>query len=90
VVTWNGVPVSQASSAERFRIGLAVCEARNPKLRAVLFRHGSLLDQETVAALKDWVAERDFQVFIEQVDCDSEAGAVVIEGGRVRETVERN
>ena len=84
-VLWNGLPLSQASAAEKLRVGMAVGMARNPTLRIVRIEHGSLLDRESMAALEHMAAEKDFQVWIERVaDQDSGVG-IYIEDGRLAE-----
>jgi hypothetical protein len=81
VVTLNGLPFSQASSSEQLRAGVAIGMAQNPRLRVMLVREGSLLDE---AALKDLEAianQHDAQVFIERVADHASPAAVVIEDG---------
>lgn len=82
-VTYQGVPFSQASSAEQIRVSLAMAMAANPKLRVIRILDGSLLDDEAMAAIREQVAERDFQLWIERVG-DADEGAVIIEDGEVR------
>lgn len=82
-VTYAGVPFSQASSAEQIRVSLAMAMAANPKLRVIRILDGSLLDDDAMAAIREQVAERDFQLWIERVG-DADEGAVVIEDGEVR------
>lgn len=81
-VTYRGVPLSQASSAEQIRVSLAVGMALNPRLRVLMIKDGSLLDDESMAAIKQQVSEHDFQLWIERVG-DSDEGAVIIEDGQV-------
>lgn len=83
-VTYNGVPFSQASSAEQVRVSAAIGMALNPDLRVMMVRDGSLLDSDALAALRAQVADADFQLFVERVG-DSDEGAIVIEDGRVRQ-----
>ncbi|WME22111.2 AAA family ATPase [Brachybacterium sp. GU-2] len=82
-VTYAGVPFSQASSAEQIRVSLAMAMAANPKLRVIRILDGSLLDDDAMVAIREQVAERDFQLWIERVG-DADEGAVVIEDGEVR------
>lgn len=83
-VTFNGVPFAQASSAEQVRVSAAMGMALNPDLRVMMIRDGSLLDANTLAALREQVAANDFQVFIERVG-EGDEGAIVIEDGRVKQ-----
>lgn len=81
-VTYQGVPLSQASSAEQIRVSLAMGMALNPKLKVLMIKDGSLLDADSMAAIRDQVAAHGFQVWIERVG-DADQGAVVIEDGQI-------
>ena len=81
-VTFQGVPFSQASSAEQIRVSLAMAMALNPKLRVLRIKDGSLLDEDTLAAIREQVKEQDFQLWIEVVNPD-DTSAVIIEDGQV-------
>lgn len=81
-VTYQGVPFSQASSAEQIRVSLAMAMAANPKLRVIRILDGSLLDDEAMTAIREQVAERDFQLWIERVG-NADEGAVIIEDGAI-------
>ena len=83
-VTFRGIPFSQASSAEQIRVSVAMAMAMNPKLRVLRIKDGSLLDADTMAALKEQVAENDFQLWIEVVTTSTEGGAVIIDDGQVQ------
>ncbi len=81
-VTYQGVPFSQASSAEQIKVSLAMAMALNPKLRVLRIMDGSLLDDEAMAAIREVVAEHDFQLWLERVG-NADEGAVIIEDGEV-------
>lgn len=81
-VTFHGVPLSQASSAEQIRVSLAIAMALNPKLRVLRIADGSLLDEESMALIAETVKANDFQLWIERVG-NADAGAVIIEDGQV-------
>jgi len=81
-VTYQGVPFSQASSAEQIRVSLAMAMALNPKLRVIRIMDGSLLDAENLALIAEMAAEHDTQVWIETVS-DASGVGVVIEDGSV-------
>lgn len=82
-VTMNGVPWNQCSSAERLEAEVALGFAANPKLRVVLIRDGSLLDDEHLARVVALAEKHDGQCLIEVVgergDC-----SVIIEDGSVK------
>ena len=82
-VTYQGVPFSQASSAEQIRVSLAMAMALNPELRVIRIKDGSLLDRDNMALIEQMAADKDFQIWIERVS-DSGAVGVVIEDGEVQ------
>lgn len=83
-VTYGGLPLDQASSAEQLRVSVAMGLAANPRLRVLLIRDGSLLDDESLAMVAAMAAERDAQVWVERVGTGEEV-SVVIEAGAIQE-----
>lgn len=84
VVLFNGEPFDQASSAEKLRVSTAIGMAGNPKLRVMLVRDGSLLDEEGEKLLAAMAAEHDFQLWVEAVDSSGKVG-IVMEDGAVKD-----
>jgi len=85
--TFNGVPLSQASQAEKIRVAMGIALAGNPTIRVVLIRDASLLDAESMAEIERIATERDAQVWLERVG-DADDGAIIIEDGTVRGATE--
>ncbi len=83
-VLLNGVPFEQASSAEQIRASVAVGLAQHPKLRVLLVREGSLLDDDSMNVLQQIAEENDAQVWVERVGGNGRPG-VLIEDGVVAE-----
>ncbi len=83
-VTLNGIPLSQASSAEQLRVSVALAMAANPKLRVLRIMDGSLLDSESMQIIGELAEENDYQVWVEVVDESGKVG-VVIEDGSVKQ-----
>lgn len=81
-VTWSGLPISQTSQAEQIQISASIGMALNPKLRVLLIRDGSLLDEDSMKMLAAFAESSDAQVWIERVAGDQPVG-VVIEDGEV-------
>lgn len=81
-VLFEGLPVAQASGAEQLRISVAMGIALNPKLRVLLVRDGSLLDDDSLALLRDLADTHQAQVWLERVGHGAEV-SVVIEDGEV-------
>lgn len=83
IVTFNGIPLDQASSAEQLKVSLAIAIAGNPKLRVIRIQDGSLLDDDSMAHIAAVAKEKDFQVWVERVDTSGKVG-IVIEDGAVK------
>lgn len=79
-VTYNGIPFSQASSAEQIRVSLAMAMALNPALRVIRIMDGSLLDAASMAEVAKAAKAADAQVWIERVDDASESAVVIVDG----------
>lgn len=81
-VTFEGLPLAQASQAAQMRISVAIAAAMNPKLRVMLIRDGSLVDEEGLTLLEGLAREFDLQIWIERVGKKDKC-AVIIENGQV-------
>lgn len=85
VVTFRGLPLSQASRAEQMRVSMAIALAGTDDddgIRIALIRDASLLDADSMQMVADLAAEMDAQVWLERVG-DADDGAVIIEDGGV-------
>jgi DNA repair exonuclease SbcCD ATPase subunit len=82
-VLLNGVPFSQSSQARQLQAAVAIGLALNPKVRVILIRDGSLLDEESMKLIGDMAVKHDAQIWIERVESKDPA-AVVIEDGEVK------
>lgn len=83
-VTFNGLPFEQASSSEQLRVSVAMGIALNPKLRVLLIRDGSLLDEVSLKMIAEMAAKADAQVWLERVGKGQEC-SVIIEDGSVEQ-----
>lgn len=80
-VTFNGLPLSQASAAEQLRVSMGMGLALNPKMPIVLIRDGSLLDSKSLALVTGMAEAAKAQVWLEVV---GKGGVgIVIEDGQV-------
>jgi len=84
-VTYKGVPLEQASSAEQLQVSIAIAMALNPTLRVIRIDNASLFDSEHLALIEKMAQENDYQVWMEVVDESGKVG-IVIEDGQVKET----
>jgi DNA repair exonuclease SbcCD ATPase subunit len=82
-VVFNGLPFTQASSAEQLRISVAVAMAANPKLKVLRIQDGSLLDEQNMRLLTEMAEASDYQIWLERVDTSGKVG-VVMEDGMVK------
>lgn len=82
--TLEGIPLSQCSQAERLRVSVAIGAALNPRVKVMLVRDGSLLDDKSMALLAQLAQETDTQLWVERVG-DRDQSAVIIEDGMVVE-----
>ena len=81
-VTFNGVPFSQASAAERLKVSVAMAMAMNPSVRVICIRDASLLDAQNMSALAAFAERSGYQLWVERVDTADGVG-IVIEDGEV-------
>ncbi|HNC11714.1 MAG TPA: hypothetical protein PLF59_08075, partial [Cyclobacteriaceae bacterium] len=82
-ITFNGLPFDQASSAQRLQVSVAMGIALNPKLRIMLIRDGSLLDEESLQVISEMVQEADIQLWIERVGTSGN-GSIIIDDGCIK------
>ncbi len=82
-VTFNNLPLDQSSSAELLLVSSSIGLSLNPKLRILLLRDGSLLDEDHLKLLAKWAEENEAQVWLETVSEGREC-QVIIEDGRVK------
>lgn len=82
-VLLDGLPFAQAGMAKKIRASVAIGLALNPKLRVVLIRDASLLDDDSMKLLSDLADELDAQIWCEIVG-DKNA-SVVIQDGTIKE-----
>jgi len=84
--TLNGIPLSQASSAEQLRTAVAIGLSQKTPARIMLIHNGSLLDDENLKLLHGLAVEFDAQIFLERVADEAEPSAVYIEDGEIVQT----
>lgn len=81
-VTLNGIPFSQASTAEQVRVSTALAMAGDPTIRVMRIDGGESLDSESLAIIEGLAAEKSYQVWISRVD-ESRSVGFTIEDGTV-------
>lgn len=83
-VTFNGLPLEQASAAQRIKIGASLIISRNPKMRLMRVPEGAFLDEENLAALDEMCTEADFQCIVE-IPGENGPATLVIRNGEAVE-----
>lgn len=81
-VTFNGLPLGDASDAEKLTVSVAIGMALNPDLRVLWFQHGEMLDSDHWAVIEKLSGEKGYQVWAEKMDESGKVG-VYIEDGEV-------
>lgn len=81
-VLYNEVPLSQISSAEQVKVSMSIAISLNPKIKVILIREGSLLDNDMYNAIKTLAIENGFQIWIEKVYVGDKSG-LYIEAGEI-------
>ncbi len=80
-VTFQGLPLEQASGAERIRVSTGIGFALNPELKVLRIKDGSLLDAKSLDLLDQLATAANGQIWLEIV---GKAGlGIVIEAGEV-------
>ena len=79
-MTYNGLPLADASTGEQIRVSAAIGMAGKSDLRFLIIREGSLLDDEGMAILEKMAHENDFQILIEIVDNSGKVGVFIQDG----------
>jgi len=80
-VTFQGIPFHQASSSQQLRVSLAIAMALNPTLRIIRISDGSLLDDHSMAIIREMAKAKDYQIWIEVV---GDRVGIQIEDGLVK------
>lgn len=83
IVTYHGIPLSDASTAEQIRVSVSIGMATNPEVKTLLIREGSLIDDKGMELLKELAREHDFQYLMEIVDTSGKVG-IYLEDGAVK------
>lgn len=81
-VTYKGVPLAQASGAERHRVSVAIAIASSPHLRDIWIRDGALLDDASLEQVEQIAKASDVRVWVERVGT-RDAGAIIIVDGTI-------
>ena len=78
------IPFDNISQAKKIELSMALAIAQKPTVKIIMISDGSLFDEETLAAVKAYAAEKDFQLWIERVANTPSGNAVFIEDGEIK------
>lgn len=81
-VLLNDVPFQQGSQARQLQAAVAIGLALNPKVRVILIRDGSLLDEDSMKLVSEMAEKNAAQIWVEIVN-SKDPQAIVIENGEV-------
>lgn len=84
VVTYNGLPLSQASGAEQIRVSCAICMASHPSIGLLTLDAGwSELDAESKGILADWARNIGAHIVCVQVSEEPQEAGWHFEDGEI-------
>lgn len=86
-VTMNGLPFDQASHAERLRASVAIGLAMHPRLKVLLVRDASLLDEDGMRLVAEMAAAAGAQFWLERVGRDEHTTVEIADGAVVADAV---
>lgn len=78
-LAYGGIPLEQVNTVKKLEICVAISMAMNPKLK-VLRINGNDLDHDSLGAIGELVADKDYQVWIEKVSDDNTIGFYIEDG----------
>lgn len=83
-VTYNNLPLSQASGREQIEISCAICMARHPAIGILTIDIGwSELDSEGKEIIRKWAEQVGAQIWVTRVTDDMQEGGFYIEDGEL-------
>lgn len=80
-ITFKGLPINQASSAERLKIAMSIGMVLNRHLKLMRFANGNDLDAASMRQVDELARAGGYQVMIERVMETAEGASVFIEDG---------
>jgi len=79
----EGVPFEQCNDAMRIAVSTAMGMALNPKLKLMLIKRGSLLDDNMLGIVRDLARQGGFQILLEKVGKGKDVRIVIEEGNAI-------
>ena len=79
-VMYKGVPWGDLSTGERLKTATAMAMAMNPDLKVIFLRDASLLDDDSITAIKQMACDGGYQIWMEIVNSDDPTALQFIDG----------
>ena len=79
-VLYGGLPFSQASTAEKLTVSIAIGMHMNAELKVMLIKEGTLLDEKSFAIVEKMAKNWDGQIWCEVVSTSGDVGIVMQDG----------
>lgn len=87
-LTYNGVPLSQCSTAQRLWVALGISigthHATNG-IKVMLIQHGNNLDKKSMQLVKEFCEKHEYQTWIEIVADEPTGTGIFIEDGEIKD-----
>ena len=77
---FNDIPINQLSSSEKIKVAMSIAMALNYKLKVILVKEASLLDEENIKVIREMAKGKGYQVWLEKVDKTGEMGFYFVDG----------
>ena len=77
---FNGIPINQLSSSETMKVAMSIAMALNYRLKVILVKEASLLDEDNIKVIKEMAKGKGYQVWLEYVDSTGEMGFYFVDG----------
>lgn len=79
-VIYSGIPFSRLSTGQQIRVSTAIAMKLNPNLKVIFIREGSLLDENGKKEIISLAKEKDYQIWLEEVDETGKVGFFIEDG----------
>ena len=84
-ISFNGLPLEQASGAERLELSIGIGLAKMGEFKILLVRDASLLDDDSMALVSKMVEDAGGQCWMERISSDGKNCTLFLEDGAVVE-----
>lgn len=84
-ITLNGIPLANASGAEKLRVALGIAIAAQSEIKDIMIRDASLLDDPSMAIVNELATAGGCRVWLERVGT-RDPGALIIRDGKIAES----